>query len=43
MFKNKYSPIRKAGGLFGLTSSFMEYKIVTKPHNWEVRRKESDF
>ena len=35
--------MKKTGGFFGLSPSYIQYKIITKPHNWEVRRKEADF
>ncbi|EAR93629.2 PX-SNX-like domain protein (macronuclear) [Tetrahymena thermophila SB210] len=36
-------PEKVQGGLFGFTAGYLTYKIVVKPHNWEVRRKNSDF
>lgn len=37
------NPSRKPGGLFGLTSHYILFKIATKPYNWEVSRKMKDF
>lgn len=36
-------PKTVSGGIFGLTSHYVLFKINTLPYNWEVRRKMKDF
>lgn len=38
-----FSPKTVSGGIFGLTSHYVLFKINTLPYNWEVRRKMKDF